>query len=222
MYDFVRWQLIWVAFIVFFAGLVYQTIQFFALTTEKDPVFLNLKMESKESHEGRWARRIAAWLASAKRTIWGSYPVVTVMTSIFHACLILTPILLMGHNILLDESWGLSFWSFSEFTTDALTVIFLICAVFFLLRRVFLRRVRVITTAYDYLVLAIAIAPFVTGFLAYHQWFHYRTVMILHILAGEVMLMAIPFTKLGHMLFFFFYRFFIGSEYSFVQGTRSW
>jgi hypothetical protein len=46
--------------------------------------------------------------------------------------------------------------------------------------------------------------------------------MILHILAGEVMLMAIPFTKLGHMLFFFFYRFFIGSEYSFVRGTRSW
>jgi hypothetical protein len=46
--------------------------------------------------------------------------------------------------------------------------------------------------------------------------------LIAHILAGELMLIVIPFTKLGHMLFFFLYRFLIGSEYSFGQGTRTW
>jgi hypothetical protein len=46
--------------------------------------------------------------------------------------------------------------------------------------------------------------------------------MTLHILSGEIMLIALPFTKLGHMLFFFLYRFLIGSEYSFVRGTRTW
>ena len=72
------------------------------------------------------------------------------------------------------------------------------------------------------LVLLITVAPFVTGFLAYHQWFDYRTVILLHILAGEVMLVTIPFTKLGHMLFLFLYRFLIGSEHSFSQGSRTW
>jgi nitrate reductase gamma subunit len=46
--------------------------------------------------------------------------------------------------------------------------------------------------------------------------------MIVHIVSGELMLMLIPFTKLGHMIYFFFYRLLIGSEYSFGQGKRAW
>jgi nitrate reductase gamma subunit len=84
------------------------------------------------------------------------------------------------------------------------------------------RKVRVITTVYDYIILLITVAPFLTGTFAYHQWLDYQTVIFLHILAGEVMFITMPFTKLGHMLFFFFYRFFIGSEYSFSRGTRIW
>jgi nitrate reductase gamma subunit len=141
---------------------------------------------------------------------------------VFHVFLILTPILLLGHNILLDQSWGVSLWSLPESVTDILTLAFLVCVAFFLGRRLFLARVRVITTAYDYLILLIAAAPFLTGYLAYHQWFNYHAVMTLHILAGEVMLITIPFTKLGHMLFFFLYRFLIGNEYSFARGARTW
>jgi hypothetical protein len=46
--------------------------------------------------------------------------------------------------------------------------------------------------------------------------------MALHILSGEAMLITLPFTKLGHMLFFFLYRFLIGNEYSFAKGARAW
>jgi nitrate reductase gamma subunit len=145
-----------------------------------------------------------------------------VMTTIFHLCLIVTPLVVLGHNILLDESWGVGFWSLSEGATDALTFIVFICTAFFLIRRIAVARVRAITSAEDYLILLIAVAPFVTGYMAYHQWLDYRTVILLHILAGEVMLAALPFTKLGHMLFFFLYRLMIGSEHSFSQGTRSW
>ncbi len=144
------------------------------------------------------------------------------MTSVFHVFLISVPIFLLGHNILLDQSWGLSLWSLPESITDILTVVVLICVAFFLARRLFLARVRAITTTYDYVILLIAAAPFLTGYFAYHQWFNYDTVMTLHILAGEVMLITIPFTKLGHMLFFFLYRFLIGSEYSFAKGARAW
>jgi hypothetical protein len=70
--------------------------------------------------------------------------------------------------------------------------------------------------------LLITVAPFLSGYLAYHQWFDYKIMLIAHILAAEVMLVVIPFTKLGHMIFFFLYRFLIGGEYSFGQGTRTW
>jgi hypothetical protein len=82
--------------------------------------------------------------------------------------------------------------------------------------------VRIISTAYDYLVLGITVAPFLTGFFAYHLWFDYKTVITIHMLVGELMLIAIPFTKIGHMVFFFFVRILIGSEYSFGRGSREW
>jgi nitrate reductase gamma subunit len=219
MYDFIRGPLVWVAFMVFAGGLVYQIFQFFSMTQRKERVFMP---RGSQGLQGQSTGSIGQWVGFLRKTILGHHPVMTIVTSLFHVCLILTPIFLLAHSILFDESWRLTPWSFSETTTDVMTVIVLSCCAFFLLRRIFLRRVRAITTGYDYLILMIAAAPFVSGFLAYHQWFDYGTILIAHILAGELMLIVIPFTKLGHMLFFFLYRFFIGSEYSFGQGSRTW
>jgi len=219
MYDFVRGPLVWVAFIVFVGGLIFQAARFFTLTRKKERVFLAL---NSGSGRGWSIRSIGERFAFLRGTILGTHPVMTIVTSIFHFCLFVAPIFLLAHSILFYQSWGIGIWSFSESTTDLLTAIFLLCGVFFLLRRIFVRRVRVITTAYDYIILFIVVAPFLSGYLAYHQWLDYRTMLIAHILAGEVMLVVTPFTKLGHMLFFFLYRFLIGSEYSFGQGTRTW
>ncbi len=120
------------------------------------------------------------------------------------------------------ESWGLSLFSLPDWLCDTLTAIFILIGLFFLLRRLIVPQVRIISTAYDYLVLGITVAPFLTGFFAYHQWFDYKTVITIHMLVGELMLMVIPFTKIGHMVFFFFVRIFIGSEYSFGRGSREW
>jgi len=89
------------------------------------------------------------------------------------------------------------------------------------MRRIVIPRVQSISTSYDYLLLFITALPFLTGFYAYHQYFDYKTVITLHIAAGEVMLIAMPFTKLGHMVFFFFVRIFVGSEHSFGKGKGS-
>ena len=221
MYDFVQGPLISIAFIVFILGLLFQLIQFFRLTRKKEwgrlPMAYEMKPEKKTA-----GKIIASCLASLNGTLWKTDPVLTVATSVFHVLLIMTPLFLLGHNILLDQSCGWSLFSLPKSPSDGLTLIVLFCGAYFLVRRLFLARVRAITTIYDYVVLLIAIAPFLTGFFAYHQWFHYETVMLLHILSGEIMLITIPFTKLGHMLFFFLYRFFIGGEYSFLRGSRAW
>jgi len=219
LYHFIRGQLVSIAFVIFILGLIFQLIQFFKLTKKKEWFYPPLEVKPEKKTVGKW---VAFCLASLDGTLWKTDPLITVVTSVFHVFLILVPLLLLGHNILLDQSWGLSLWSLPESVTDILTLVFLICVAFFLGRRLFLSRVRAITTAYDYLILLIAGVPFLTGFFAYHQWFNYETVMTLHILTGEVMLITIPFTKLGHMLFFFLYRFLIGNEYSFARGERTW
>ena len=219
MVDFIRGQLISIAFVIFILGLIFQLFQFFKLTKKKEWVYPPSPITSEKKTAGQW---VAFCLASLNGTLWKTDPLMMMLTSVFHVFLISVPIFLLGHNIVLDQSWGLSLWSLPESITDILTVVVVICAAFFLARRLFLARVRAITTPYDYVILLIAAAPFLTGYFAYHQWFNYDTVMTLHILAGEVMLMTIPFTKLGHMLFFFLYRFLIGGEYSFAKGARAW
>jgi nitrate reductase gamma subunit len=221
MYDFIGSQLVSIALIIFVLGFIYQGIQFSKLTRKKEWISPPLPFEQKRQKK-TVGQLIADGLASLNGTLWKTDPLMTIVTSVFHVCLIVAPLFLLGHNILLDQSWGLSLFSLPESFSDGLTLVVLICGAYFLGRRLLLSRVRVITSIYDYLILLIAIAPFLTGFLAYHQWWDYRTVIFLHILSGEVMLITIPFTKLGHMLFFFLYRFFIDSEYSFVRGSRTW
>lgn len=221
MVDFIQGPLVSISIVVFILGLLFQISQFFRLTRKKEWANPPLPQPAKPEKKTP-GQRIAAWLSALNGTLWKTDPVLTVFTSVFHVLLIITPLFLLGHNTLISLSCGWSLFSLPEPLSDGLTVIVLICGAYFLGRRLFLARVRAITTAYDYIVLFIAIAPFLTGFFAYHQWFDYETVILLHILTGELMLISIPFTKLGHMLFFFLYRFFIGGEYSFLRGSRSW
>ncbi len=159
---------------------------------------------------------------SLKNSIFGQHQAVAIFTSLLHILIFILPIFLLAHNLLLYESWNFRLWSFSESLGDKLTVLFLILALFFLLRRVVVPKVRALSRTSDYFVWFIIVTPFLTGFMCYRQWFDYHTVLIIHILAGELMLISITFTKLDHMIFFFLARFFIGSEFSFGRGTRTW
>ncbi len=219
MYGLIRGPMVSIAFIVFVLGMIFQWIQFFKLTGKKVWVYPPGEIKSEKKTAGQW---VAFCLSSLRGTLWKTDPLMMGVTWVFHVFLVGIPIFLLGHNILLDQSWRVSLWSLPEPVTDLFSLVVLACMVFFLGRRLFVTRVRVISTLYDYVVWLIAAVPFLTGYLAYHQWFDYDTVITLHILAGEVMLIAIPFTKLGHMLYFFLYRFLIGSEYSLARGARTW
>ena len=48
------------------------------------------------------------------------------------------------------------------------------------------------------------------------------TMAIAHILSGEIMIAAIPFTRLIHMIFFPFTRGYIGSEFGGIRHARDW
>ena len=132
--------------------------------------------------------------------------------------LLISAIFLPAHNYILERKWGISLFTIPSGTGDVLTIFVLIAVGMFIIRRLVLPEVRIITTAYDYLILAIAVAPFITGFIAYHQIFEYKLWLILHILSGEIMLVAIPFTKLSHFVLFFMSRMQLGMDYGIKRG----
>lgn len=222
MYDVVRGPLVWVSFIIFILGTIFQVYRLLSLTRVETPVKLN---SGPGTFLPKPAKGPTTDLAmKAKLSIFGVNPFMIIVTTLFHVLLILVPVFVLGHNILLDNAFGLSLFSLPEKTADFLTQIVIVCALIFLYRRIFSDRVKAITDWQDYLFLLLAAGPFITGYLAFHQTFpdHYRLVVTLHMLFGELMLMAIPFTKFIHMFYLVIMRKTIKSEYSLGRGDRVW
>lgn len=216
IYDIVRGPLAVASIVVFIVGLIFHARRFFSLTREK-PIVL-----PPASLLGKIETQRGPSLDAINNSMLGVHPFLTVITSVFHVCLIMVPIFLLAHNVLLYESLGFNLFVFPGFVADILTAFVILGGAFFFLRRIFVYRVRAITTVYDYIILLIVVAPFLTGYMATRQWFNYEIMLILHILSGEVMLVAIPFTKLKHGLLFFLYRYLMRYEHSLGLGTRVW
>jgi nitrate reductase gamma subunit len=184
-------------------------------TVSEDIAFLTRGM----SRVGKVHFRLRRWV---RRTVFGTRPVMGVVSLVFHFGLFLIPFLLPAHNILFSRSTHVSLPTLPGPLADTLTVGLLAVAGFFLLRRIFFPRVRALSTLRDYLVLLLVAAPFATAYMAYHHVLDYRTVLVTHMIVGEIVIGAIPFTKLGHMPFFIFARFFMSSEYAWRPGSRRW
>ena len=167
-------------------------------------------------------RSIFRWITPFATENWKRNPVLTVVTIAFHLCLVVAPVFLLSHVILWDEAWNISWWSLPDGIADVMTLVVIFSCVFFLVRRLRQPEVKYVTSASDFVILAIVAMPFLSGFIAYHQWFDYRVSLIIHIVSGEVMLAVIPFTRLSHMIFSPFTRAYMGSEFGGVRKARDW
>lgn len=215
LYNFVRGPLVWIAFIIFIGGSSYRIKSFIGLIKKDKTImpFISLKYT---------LRSLFHWLVPFASVSWRRYPVITTVTFIFHIGLVILPIFVLGHIVLIKESWGISWWTVSEGFADFMTVIVMLCCTFFFLRRIFAPQVKFVTLSSDHLFLLVSILPFLTGFLAYHQiLLPSKTMVTLHMLFGELMLIAIPFTRLFHMFYFFLTRSFMGSQFA-LWHTRDW
>jgi len=215
LYNLLRGPLVWIAFLVFIGGSIYKVREMILLAKNEKVVmpYISLKLT---------LRSLFHWLIPFNSVNWRLRPVITIVTFLFHIGLVFTPIFLVAHNVLIYESWGIDWWTLPENLADIMTMIVIGSCIFFFLRRIFAPEVRFVTFADDYLILAITFLPFITAFLAYHQWLlPNKTMVILHMLFGEIMLIAIPFTRLGHMFYFFLTRAYMGSDHGF-RHSRDW
>ncbi|MDM8536518.1 hypothetical protein QUF70_07190 [Desulfobacterales bacterium HSG17] len=232
MYDFLIGPMLAFSLVVFVAGVWYRVRQFFSLSKESKidlsslPKIISDSINNREKDEyikvNSATDLLLMWQVRLKRTFLGKYPFFSAVTIIFHSILLLLPIVTVGHNILLDDYFGFSFPTLSESMVDQITLLFIVLFLFFFLRRILSAKVRSVTTYRDYIALFATGLPFITGYLAFHHIFNYDVILILHIICGELMLIAIPFTKLVHMPFFILSRFFIRYELTFGSGTRKW
>ena len=216
VYLFVRGPLCWAAVAIFVIGSLYRLISLLALVQKKEK-FIFSYMSLRYS-----LRSIFHWLTPFATVNMRMHPAMTIVTFAFHLCLFLTPLFLLAHIVLIGESWNLSWWSLPDGLADFMTLVVIGGCIFFLFRRRIRPEVKFLTSTSDYILLAMVAAPFITGFFAFHQWFGYQSFLILHIFTGELVLAAIPFTRLSHMLFSPLTRAYAGSEFGKIRNARDW
>jgi len=215
MYEFVSGPLVWIAFIAFVAGTLYRLIAMARLARKDGVVY--------PTYSARFGlRSLVRWVVPFATRNMRSKPVFTLVSFAFHICLLLTPVLLLGHVLLWREAWGVSWWTLPEPVADIMTLVVVFACLFFLLRRLAAPEVRAVTYVSDILLVLLVMAPFVTGFVAHQQWLPYRPMLVIHIVSGAAWLIAIPFTRLIHMLWFPFTRAYMGSEFGAVRHSRDW
>ena len=219
------------AWVLFACGCAWRVTQFARLTrmTQHSPA-ARIAAAVPRSADNEFLLGGRSWVARlfsryrrwARGTVLGTHPVVARVSLVFHLLLFLVPLLLPAHNNLVFKALGASLPSLPAPLLDFMTLVFLALGGFFLVRRIIVPRVRILSTMADYLILLLVAAPFVTAYAAHHHWLDYHTLLVMHTIAGEVLIAAIPFTKLGHMPFLIFSRFFTASEYSLKTASRKW
>jgi nitrate reductase gamma subunit len=216
LYDFLTGPAVWAAFTVFIVGLIVRVTYLFGLSRERDRVFYN-------HVDLRWAlRSIVHWLIPLGSVSLRTQPLFSIAYFVFHVCLLGVPVFLLAHNTLWRQAFGVGIPSLPDSLADILTIVFMVAALVLLVRRLVRPEVRILTNAWDYFLLILTSAPFVTGFLAYHQIGPYKLTLMLHVLFAEILLVVVPFSKLGHFILFFLTRAFIGFEMGTRRGARTW
>lgn len=219
MYQFITGPLLWLSFGICIVGLIVRVVRYIrGLDWKLDRVAY--KAHPIQGLRGALSS-IIHWLIPFGSYGWRAKPLYTIIFFAFHLGLVVTPLFLPGHAIIIQERWGIHWPSISMALADILTITVMVTAVFIAVRRIGLPEVRIVTTLYDYFLLLITVAPFLSGFLAVHQFGDYEFWLYTHILSGELLLIAIPFTKLYHIVGYFLSRGQIGADFGIKRAHKA-
>lgn len=219
LYLLLTGPLLWLSFGIFFVGLIYRVVQYIrGLDWRLDGV-------AYQAHPALGLkgaiRSIVHWLIPFYSVGWRAKPLYTIVFFVFHIGLVGVPLFLVGHAVIFKERWGVDWPTMSMAMADVLTIGVMVTAVMIAIRRIGLPEVRIVTTLYDYFLLVVSVAPFVTGFLAVHQAApDYNLWLIAHVLSGELLLVLIPATKLWHVVGFFLSRGQLGADFGIKRSYK--
>ena len=215
-YNIATGPLAWAAWSIFILGSIWRVVSMIRLARKKEMAAVAYMSP------GYSLRSIGHWLIPFGTLGWKANPALTAVTFIFHILLLLLVLFAPGHAVMWDYLFGVGVWSLPENVADGMTVAAVLCCAFFIGRRLALPVVRYVTTPHDWAVLALVTLPFVSGFLAKMQIGDGLLMSLVHVLSGEAVLIALPFTRLSHALFAPLSRAYMGSEFGGVRHCPDW
>jgi len=214
-YELARGPLTMIAFAVLIVGSCLRLVSFYL--RGKNP-----KMIYPKENLTNGFRSIVTGLVPFATRFMRQRPLFTVVTFVFHACVLLVPLFFTAHIVLWYESFGVLWQNIPNSLADIMTLFVLLACVFFFVRRLVISEVRMVSRPSDFVLLALIFVSFLTGFLAFHQFGPYRSILILHILSSVVLIAMVPFSRLWHMVIYPFSRYYMGADFGANLNSRDW
>jgi nitrate reductase gamma subunit len=200
--EFAKGPLFALTFLIMVFGLLrLLVIQVHSLAQDKARRLRNAPWKKIFSDAGSWVVPIRHMIPGTR--VFSSF------SFLLHIGLILVPLFLADHIVLWSSWLGLSLPSLPPLVADGLTLLTILCAGVLLGCRLLIERHRMTSRRMDYLLLPVILAPFISGFLASHPGinpFSWESMMLTHLLSAELLFVLMPFTKLAHVVLFFFDR----------------
>jgi len=140
---------------------------------------------------------------------------------VFHLGLFVTIFLFAPHILMFKDVFGVSWPSLPTPVVDAITVVSIITLLAILVHRMRSTVLKFLTTTEDYFVWLVTILPLITGYIAFHRMgMTAPTLLAIHILSVELLLVIFPFTKLMHTFTIVMSRWY-GGAISGYRGVKS-
>ena len=148
-------------------------------------------------------------------------PFDVVVGTIWHIGFIIALLLFIPHVELIKSTFGIAWPALPNPVVDAVTAITILGLLAALVHRLVHPVKRFLSTLEDYLIWGVTFLVMLTGYLAYNRLINpYPFALGLHILAAEIFLIVLPFTKLTHMFTAFVARYYNGAIYG-RKGVQS-
>ena len=136
---------------------------------------------------------------------------------IFHIGFFVTLLFFAPHILLFNEVLGISWPALPTTIIDATSIVTIIALLAVLIHRIGNRVMRFLSRFQDYLVWLVTFLPILTGYIAFHRvGLPPPTLIAIHILSVELLMVVFPFTKLMHALTIFMSRYYNGA----IAGYR--
>lgn len=130
----------------------------------------------------------------------------------FHLGILFAGLFLSNHIDILSTVTGLSWPALAKPLLDMLTLVTIMGGMILMFYRLYTPGSRALSKGMDYLLLALILSIFISGYIAGQAWnpIPYNQLMLFHVLIGIVIIATIPFTKIAHCILFPLIR--LGSE----------
>ncbi len=200
--EFAKGPLFAITFLVMVLGLGRQVVlQFYFLSVKKGRRLRGVAWN-------KIARETLSWVIPVRHMEPGN-GVFSASSFLMHVGIILVPLFLLDHIVIWEGLLGFSIPGLDTGLADILALLTIGCGFVLLGLRTFRARNRMVSRPMDYVLLILLLIPFVSGFLASHPSvnpFPWKIMMLTHLLSAEALFVAVPFTKLAHVVLFFFDR----------------